>query len=97
MQKMKENYGIDEVTLYPTQIFSVNNWALKPNQPEEPPLIAHMLDICALDKPVVFKAQKTSSRAESVSQDTKPETKIGYKKPATSSKQPSVSSKEATK
>ncbi|GJT10285.1 hypothetical protein Tco_0857327 [Tanacetum coccineum] len=97
MHKMKENYGIDEVTLYPTQIFSVNNWALKPNQPKEPPLIAHMLDICALDKPVVFKAPKTSSRVESVSQGIKPRTKTGHKKPATSLKQPSVSSKEATK
>ncbi|GJZ28181.1 hypothetical protein Tco_0572828 [Tanacetum coccineum] len=76
---------------------SVNNWALKPNQPEEPPFIAHMLAICALDKPVVFKASKTSSRAESVSQGAKPRAKTGHKKPATSSKQPSVSSKEATK
>ncbi|GKC39029.1 hypothetical protein Tco_1051413 [Tanacetum coccineum] len=97
MHKMKEDYGIDEVTLYPTQIFSVNNWALKPNQPEEPPFTAHMLAICALDKPMVFKAPKTSSRAESVSQGAKPGAKTGHKKPATSSKQPYVSSKEATK
>ncbi|GJV12495.1 ulp1 protease family, C-terminal catalytic domain-containing protein [Tanacetum coccineum] len=97
MHKMKENYGIDEVTLYPTQIFSVNNWTLKPNQPEEPLFTAHMMAICALDKPVVFKAPKTSSRAESVSQGVKPRAKTGHKKPATSSKQPSVSSKVATK
>ncbi|GKD86263.1 hypothetical protein Tco_1357417, partial [Tanacetum coccineum] len=95
MHKVKENYGIDEVTLYPIQIFSVNNWALKPNQPEEPPFTAHMLAICALDKPMVFKAPKTSLRAESVSQGAKPGAKTGHKKPATSSKQPSVSSKEA--
>nr|GEV04071.1 retrovirus-related Pol polyprotein from transposon TNT 1-94 [Tanacetum cinerariifolium] len=49
------------------------------------------------NKPVVFKAPKTSSRAESVSQGTKPGAKTGYKKLATSSKQPYVSSKEATK
>nr|GEY27159.1 hypothetical protein [Tanacetum cinerariifolium] len=30
----------------------------KPNQPEEPPFTNHMLAICALDKPVVFKAPK---------------------------------------
>ncbi|GKB72540.1 hypothetical protein Tco_0933952 [Tanacetum coccineum] len=97
MHKMKEDYGIDEVTLYPTQIFSVNNWALKPNQPEEPPFIAHMLAICALEKPVVFKASKTSSRAESVSQGAKPRAKTRHKNPATSSKYPSVSIKEPTK
>nr|GEV17260.1 hypothetical protein [Tanacetum cinerariifolium] len=70
MHKMKEGYGDDEVTLYPTQIFN---------------------------KPVVFKAPKTSSKAESVSQGTKLGAQTGHKKPLTSSKQPSVSSKEATK
>ncbi|GJV89300.1 hypothetical protein Tco_1533238 [Tanacetum coccineum] len=50
--------------------WSVNNWALKPNQPEEPPFTNHMLAICSADKPV---------------------------KHSTSLKQPSVSSKEATK
>ncbi|GJY67875.1 hypothetical protein Tco_0470857, partial [Tanacetum coccineum] len=97
MHKMKEGYGDDKVTLYPTQVFSVNNWALKPNQLEELPFIDHMLAICAADKPVVFKAPKTSSKAESVSQGTKPGAKPGHKKLSTSSKQPSVSSKEATK
>ncbi|GJZ69639.1 hypothetical protein Tco_0633189 [Tanacetum coccineum] len=53
--------------------------------------------IVELDKPVVFKAPKTSSKDESVSQGTKPGAKTIHKKPLTSSKQPSVSSKEATK
>nr|GEU37036.1 hypothetical protein [Tanacetum cinerariifolium] len=48
------------------------------------------------DKPV-FKAPKTSLRAESVSQGAKPRAKTRHKKPETSSKQPSVSSKMATK
>ncbi|GKD11323.1 hypothetical protein Tco_1191008 [Tanacetum coccineum] len=56
-----------------------------------------MLAIYAIDKPVVFKASKTSSRAESVSQGVKPRAKTRHKKPVTSSKQPFVSSKEATK
>nr|GFB77280.1 hypothetical protein [Tanacetum cinerariifolium] len=56
-----------------------------------------MLAICALDKLVVFKAPKTSSRTKSVSQGAKPEAETGHKKPTTSSKQPSMSSKEATK
>ncbi|GKA52840.1 hypothetical protein Tco_0746155 [Tanacetum coccineum] len=97
MHKMKEGYRDDKVTLYPTQVFSVNNWALKPNQPEELPFTGHMLAICAADKPVVFKAPKTSSKAESVSQGTKPGAQTGHNKTLTSSKQPYVSSKEATK
>ncbi|GKE27604.1 hypothetical protein Tco_1442988 [Tanacetum coccineum] len=48
-------------------------------------------------EPVVFKAPKPSSNAERVPQSTKPGAKSGHKKHSTSSKQPSVSSKEATK
>nr|GEW13020.1 reverse transcriptase domain, reverse transcriptase zinc-binding domain protein [Tanacetum cinerariifolium] len=87
----------DKVTLYLTQVFNVNNWALKPNQPEESPFTYHMLAICAIDKPVVFKAPKTSSKAKSVSQGTKPGAQTGQKKPLPSLKQPTVSSKEETK
>ncbi|GKA50517.1 hypothetical protein Tco_0743590, partial [Tanacetum coccineum] len=97
MHKIKEGYGDGELTLYSTQVFNVNSWALKPNQLKEPPFIDHMLDICATDTPVVFKAPKTSSKAESVSQGTKPGAKPGHKKLSTSLKQPSVFSKEATK
>ncbi|GKA98164.1 hypothetical protein Tco_0826058 [Tanacetum coccineum] len=62
MHKMKEDCGDGNVTLYPTQVFSVNNWALMPNQPEEPPFTYHMLAICAATKHVIFKAPKTSPR-----------------------------------
>ncbi|GKD61754.1 hypothetical protein Tco_1299263, partial [Tanacetum coccineum] len=85
-----------EVTPYPTQIFSVNNWALKTNQPEGPPFTNHMLAICSAAKLVVFKAPKPYSNAERVSQG-----KLGaqpeHKKHSTSLKQPYVSSQEATK
>ncbi|GJZ34371.1 hypothetical protein Tco_0580188, partial [Tanacetum coccineum] len=97
MHKMKKGYRDGELTLYPTQVFSVNNWALKPNKPKEPPLKVHILAICAADTLVVFKAPKTSSKSKSVSQGTKPGAKPGHKKLSTSSKQPSVSNKEAIK
>ncbi|GJR37788.1 retrovirus-related pol polyprotein from transposon TNT 1-94 [Tanacetum coccineum] len=97
MHKMKEEYRDGEVNLYPTQVFSVNNWALNPNQPEEPPFTTHVLAICSADKPVVFKAPKPSSNTERVPQGRKPRVKPGHKKHSTSSKQPSVFSKEATK
>ncbi|GJW12980.1 hypothetical protein Tco_0017113, partial [Tanacetum coccineum] len=87
----------DEVTLYTTQVFSVNNWALKSNQPEEPPFTTHMLAICYADKPVAFKAPKPSSNVERVPQGIKLGAKPGHKKHLTSFKQPSVSNKEATK
>nr|GEW06969.1 hypothetical protein [Tanacetum cinerariifolium] len=62
MYKMKEGYGDGELTFYPTQVFSVNNWALKPNQPEEPSFSDHMLAIYDADTPVVFKAPNPSSK-----------------------------------
>ncbi|GJV46968.1 hypothetical protein Tco_1437180 [Tanacetum coccineum] len=93
----KEGYKDGDVTLYPTQVFSVNNWALKPNQPEEPPFTDHMLAICSAAKPVVFKAPKLSSNAKRVSQGTKPRAQPRHKKHSNSSKQHSMSSKEATK
>ncbi|GKA25159.1 hypothetical protein Tco_0711192 [Tanacetum coccineum] len=97
MHKMNDKYRDGNVTLYPTQVFSVNNWALNPNQPEESPFTDHMLAICSAAKPVVFKAPKLSSNAERVLQGTKPGAQPGHKKHSTSLKQPSVSSKEATK
>ncbi|GJY17094.1 hypothetical protein Tco_0388585 [Tanacetum coccineum] len=63
---MKEGYGDGDVTLYPAQVFSVNNWALKPNQPEEPPFTDHMLAIYYAAKLVVIKAPKLSSNVERV-------------------------------
>ncbi|GKA53098.1 hypothetical protein Tco_0746413 [Tanacetum coccineum] len=71
--------------------------ALKPNQPEEPPITTHMLAIWSANKSVAFKASKHSFNVERVPQGTKPGAKHGHKKHLTSSKQPSVSSKEATK
>ncbi|GKF06786.1 hypothetical protein Tco_0037454, partial [Tanacetum coccineum] len=52
MHKRKEGYRDGEVTLYPTQVFSVNNWALKPNQPERTPFTDHILAICSSSKPM---------------------------------------------
>nr|GEX03801.1 hypothetical protein [Tanacetum cinerariifolium] len=72
MHKMKEGYGDGELTLYSTQVFSVNNWTLKPNQPEEPPFTTHMLAICSTNKPVAFKAPKPSFNVERVPQGIKP-------------------------
>ncbi|GJV39852.1 hypothetical protein Tco_1418292 [Tanacetum coccineum] len=96
MHKMKKGYGNDEVTQYPTQIFSIDNWTLKPNQPEEPPFTNHMLVICNAKEPVAFKAPKLSSIVERVPQGTKPRAQPGHKKQS-SPKQTFVSSKGATK
>ncbi|GKB32814.1 hypothetical protein Tco_0872215 [Tanacetum coccineum] len=49
-QDLREGYGDGELTLYPTQVFSVNNWALKPTEPEDLLLLTTSLAICAADK-----------------------------------------------
>ncbi|GJQ89051.1 hypothetical protein Tco_0000190 [Tanacetum coccineum] len=95
-EHMMPEYEIEELTINPTQVFSVHNLTLKPNQPEEPPLTDHMKAICNLDVLVDSKAPKPSSNVERVPQGTKPGAKPGHKKHSTFSKQPSVSSKEAT-
>ncbi|GKA13643.1 hypothetical protein Tco_0693289 [Tanacetum coccineum] len=59
MHNMKEGYGDGEVTPYSTQVFSIINWALKPNQPEEPLFTYHMLDICNAAESQCIKAPKS--------------------------------------
>nr|GEV12111.1 hypothetical protein [Tanacetum cinerariifolium] len=56
-----------------------------------------MFVICAAAMPMVFKAPKTTLKAESVSQGTKPRAKPRHKKHSTSLKQPFVSSSETAK
>ncbi|GKD27183.1 hypothetical protein Tco_1233397, partial [Tanacetum coccineum] len=56
-----------------------------------------MKAICNIDVPVDSKAPKLSSIAERVPQGTNPGAKPRHKKQSTSSKQPYVSSREATK
>ncbi|GJY45646.1 hypothetical protein Tco_0434709 [Tanacetum coccineum] len=63
MHKMKEGYGDSKVTPYPTQVFSVNNWALKLNQPKEPPFTDHMLAICTVAKQCSEATNGGSSKA----------------------------------
>ncbi|GJR51771.1 hypothetical protein Tco_1402292 [Tanacetum coccineum] len=64
LEYMMLAYGNDELTLDPTQVSSVQNWALKPNQPEGPPFIGHMLAICNVEEPIEFKAPKTFSKSK---------------------------------
>ncbi|GJU41696.1 retrovirus-related pol polyprotein from transposon TNT 1-94 [Tanacetum coccineum] len=64
LEYMIPEYKNDELTLNLTQVFSVPNWDLKPNQPEGPPFIDHMLAICNAEVSGAFKAPKTSSQTE---------------------------------
>ncbi|GJZ80689.1 hypothetical protein Tco_0645683 [Tanacetum coccineum] len=54
-------YDNEELTINPTQVLSVHNWALKPNQTEGPPFTDHMKAIYNLDVHVDSKAPKPSS------------------------------------
>ncbi|GJY53606.1 hypothetical protein Tco_0445270 [Tanacetum coccineum] len=58
LEYMMPAYGNDDLTLNPTQVFSVHNWALKPNQPEGPPFTDHMMAICNAEVPMKFRAPK---------------------------------------
>ncbi|GJT28010.1 hypothetical protein Tco_0908285, partial [Tanacetum coccineum] len=64
LEHMMTEYKNKELTTNPTQVFSVHNLKLKPNQPEEPPFTDHMKTICNLDVLVDSKAPKPSSQTE---------------------------------
>ncbi|GJR80246.1 retrovirus-related pol polyprotein from transposon TNT 1-94 [Tanacetum coccineum] len=70
---MMPEYDHEDLTINPTQVFSVHNWALKPKQPEGPPFTDHMQAICNIDVPVESQALTTSSKTEmKVPQGKKP-------------------------
>ncbi|GJU80839.1 hypothetical protein Tco_1283204 [Tanacetum coccineum] len=89
-------YNNEELTKNPIQVFSVHNWALKPNQTEGPPFTDHMKAIYNLDVPVDSKAPKPSSQTEEVPQGKKPRAKSGLRRKQ-SSKHTSESKTEASK
>nr|GFB30589.1 hypothetical protein [Tanacetum cinerariifolium]GFB30602.1 hypothetical protein [Tanacetum cinerariifolium] len=61
---MMPEYDHEDLTINLTQVFSVYNWTLKPNQPERPPFTNHIKVICNIDVPVDYQAPKTSSQTE---------------------------------
>nr|GEV16520.1 hypothetical protein [Tanacetum cinerariifolium] len=94
---MMPKYENDELTLNPTQVFSVHNWALKTNHPKGPPFTNHILAIYKADVPVESKALRTSSKAKKkVSQGKILGAKTGLKRKQ-SSKHTSESKNEANK
>nr|GFA02154.1 hypothetical protein [Tanacetum cinerariifolium] len=78
LKHMAPKYDNEELTINPTQVFSVHNWILKPNQPKEPPFTDHMKSICNLDVYVDSRAPKYSSPTEEV-KDIKEKDKIRAK------------------
>ncbi|GJZ02552.1 hypothetical protein Tco_0520513, partial [Tanacetum coccineum] len=72
LEHMAPKYDKEELTINPTQVFSVHNWILKPNQPEEPPFTDHIKAICNLDVPVDSKAPNTLLQLKSSDMDTSP-------------------------
>ncbi|GKB02389.1 hypothetical protein Tco_0830478 [Tanacetum coccineum] len=64
LEYMIPDYDNEELTINPTQVFSIHNWALKPKQTERPLFTDHMKAICNLDVHVDSKALKPSSQTE---------------------------------
>nr|GEW95133.1 hypothetical protein [Tanacetum cinerariifolium] len=93
---MAPEYKNEELTINLTQVFSVHNLTLKPNQPEQPPFTDHMKDICYLVVYVDSKAPKPSSKTEKAPQGKKVGAIIGLKSKR-SSKHTSESKTKASK
>ncbi|GKD14808.1 hypothetical protein Tco_1199215 [Tanacetum coccineum] len=96
LEYMMLEYDNEELTINPTQVFSVHNWALKPNQTKGPPFTDHMKAICNLDVPVDSKAPKPSSKTKEVPQGKNPGAKSGLRRKQ-SSKHISESKTKASK
>ncbi|GKE19238.1 hypothetical protein Tco_1426815 [Tanacetum coccineum] len=96
LEHMAPEYENEELTINPTKVFSVHNWILKPNQPEEPPFTNHMKAICNLDVLVDSKASKYSSPTEEVPKGKKPGARSGLRRKQ-SSKHTSEYTTEASK
>ncbi|GJU31286.1 retrovirus-related pol polyprotein from transposon TNT 1-94 [Tanacetum coccineum] len=96
LEHMIPEYENEELTINPTQVFSVHYLTLKPNQPEEPPFTDHMKANCNLDVHVDSKAPKPSSQTEEVPQGKKPGAKSRLKRKR-SLKHTSKSTTEASK
>ncbi|GJU95293.1 hypothetical protein Tco_1320049, partial [Tanacetum coccineum] len=73
-------YDNVDLTINPTQVFSVHNWALKPKQTERPPFTDHIKAICNLDVPVDSKTPKPFSHTKEVPQGKKPGAKSGLRR-----------------
>ncbi|GKD85020.1 hypothetical protein Tco_1356174 [Tanacetum coccineum] len=80
LEYMMPEYENEELTINPTQVFGVHNWALKPNQTEGPHFIYHIKAICNLDVPVDPKSPKPSSQIEEFPQGKKPRAKSGLRR-----------------
>ncbi|GJV52863.1 hypothetical protein Tco_1448604 [Tanacetum coccineum] len=80
LEHMAPKYDNEELTINPTQVSSVYNRILKPNQPKEPPFTDHMNAICNLDMYVDSKAPKYSSPTEEVPQGKNPGARSGLRR-----------------
>ncbi|GJY61525.1 hypothetical protein Tco_0462182 [Tanacetum coccineum] len=74
LEYMMPNFNHEDLTINPTQVFSLHNWALKPNQPEGPPFTDHIKAICNIDVPVESKAPTTSLKTEMKTEASKSKT-----------------------
>ncbi|GKC32327.1 hypothetical protein Tco_1039621 [Tanacetum coccineum] len=64
LEHMIPKYNNEELTINPTQVFSVYICTLKPNQPKEPFFTTHIKAIYKLDVHAVSKAPKPSSQTD---------------------------------
>nr|GEU48269.1 retrovirus-related Pol polyprotein from transposon TNT 1-94 [Tanacetum cinerariifolium] len=85
LEHMMLEYDNEELTINHTQVFSVPNWTLKPNQPEEPPFTTHMKAICKKPGAKHGLRRKQSSKHTSESKTEASKSKTGQPKKDTQS------------
>ncbi|GJW86410.1 hypothetical protein Tco_0161750 [Tanacetum coccineum] len=85
LEYMMLEYDNEELTINPAQVFSVHNWALKPNQTEGPPFTDHMKAICKKPRAKIGLKRKQSSKHTSESKTEAYKSKIGQSKKETQS------------
>ncbi|GJW05532.1 hypothetical protein Tco_1564388, partial [Tanacetum coccineum] len=82
LEHMMPEYDNEELTINPTQVFSVNNWTLKPNQPEEPPFTTQTKSSSAKDKSLSHPLPPTlSASGHDASADSTAEADPGLSAP----------------
>ncbi|GKC84078.1 hypothetical protein Tco_1139795 [Tanacetum coccineum] len=77
LEHMIPKYNNEELTINPTQVFSVYICTLNPNQPKEPLFTTHIKAICKLDVHAVSKAPKPSLQTDEVPKGKKHGAKTG--------------------
>ncbi|GKD66631.1 hypothetical protein Tco_1308739 [Tanacetum coccineum] len=81
LEHIMPEYENEKLTINPTQVFSVHNLTLNPNQHEEPSFTDHMKAICNLDVPIFFYLHSESASGHDALVDSTTKADLGIYAP----------------